>query len=432
MFSRFFSKAAPVDPRIEKVKQAWRTHPEGRGLVATLAAGCRAADKVLGLQMHDQQIAAALALADGKIAEMQTGEGKTLAAVPAVAWLARERNGVHVMTVNDYLARRDAAWMGPVYAELGLTVGFINSGMTSGERREAYACDVTYTTANECGFDLLRDQLCLSATDQVHRPFQAVVIDEADSILIDEARIPLVIAGGLSSSEPDLALQADRLVKRWQRGAHFQDDEFGRNISLTDGGIRLVERAFGIENLFASENLPVLSAVQDAVHAHALLRRDVDYIVKHDAIESVDEFKGRIAQDRRWPAGLHNAIEAKEGVRLKTQGSVLGSITLQNLVGLFPHVAGMTGTAASQRRELFELYELEVEVIPSSQARNSYGCGGPRVSSETSERVGVARRDPHRARQRAPAAGGHRQRRGVGTLERAARGCFSHRTERAQ
>ena len=378
MFRRLFSKGRAVlrnqpDSRIAQIHHAWRelsAQPilaNQDDLIQTIAATGVAAERILKLKLHDVQLAGALALSDGKIAEMQTGEGKTLAAVPAVAWLGRTRKGVHVMTVNDYLARRDAGWMGPVYEALGLTVGFINSGMTSGERRAAYACDVTYVTANECGFDLLRDQLCLHAQDQVHRAFHAAVIDEADSILIDEARIPLVIAGGTHPSENDLAIEADRLVSHWQSGWQFHLDEFGRNISLTDTGIRLAERAFACSNLFAEENLDVLSAVQDAIHSHALLRRDVDYIVKHDAIESVDEFKGRIAQDRRWPAGLHTAIEAKEGVRLKTQGTVLGSITLQNLVGLYPRVAGMTGTAESQRREFHELYNLDVAVIPTHQ-----------------------------------------------------------------
>ena len=377
MFRRLFSKRRAASPeqddRIAEIHRAWRqlsAQPNLKAtdsLIETIAATAVAAQRILNLKMHDVQLAGALALADGRIAEMQTGEGKTLAAVPAVAWLARERKGVHVMTVNDYLARRDARWMGPVYDALGLTVGFINSTMTPDQRRAAYACDVTYATANECGFDLLRDQLCLHERDQVHRAFHAAVIDEADSILIDEARIPLVIAGGTQSSEHDLAIEADRLVNRWQRGLQFHLDEFGRNISLTDTGIRLVEREFACGNLFNEENMPILSAVQDAIHSHALLRRDVDYIVKNDAVESVDEFKGRIAQDRRWPAGLHNAIEAKEGVRLKTQGSVLGSITLQNLVGLYPHVAGMTGTAASQRRELHDLYNLDVVVIPTNQ-----------------------------------------------------------------
>ena len=372
MFRRLFSSGrvpSHQDERIAKIHKTCERSSPGTGieddLIRTIANAVMAAERILKLRMHDVQLAGALALADGKIAEMQTGEGKTIAAVPAVAWLARERKGVQVMTVNDYLARRDARWMGPVYEALGLSVGFINSGMCADERRAAYACDVTYATANECGFDLLRDQLCLHAREQVHRPFHATVIDEADSILIDEARIPLVIAGGSHFSEHDLAIHADRLIRHWQRGLHFHLDEFGRNISLTDTGIRLAEHEFRCGNLFDEENIEILSAVQDAIHAHALLRRDVDYIVKHDSIESVDEFKGRIAQDRRWPAGLHNAIEAKESVRLKTQGTVLGSITLQNLVGLYPHVAGMTGTAASQRREFAELYKLDVVVIPT-------------------------------------------------------------------
>ena len=365
MFRRLFSKAIKTnDARIPQIHRAWNAATSRPGnLIETVAAVAGTAERILHLRMHDAQLAGALALADGKIAEMQTGEGKTLAAVPAVAWLAREHKGVHVMTVNDYLARRDAQWMGPIYEATGLSVGFINSGMSAEERRAAYACDVTYATANECGFDLLRDQLCLHPYEQVHRPFHAAIIDEADSILIDEARIPLVIAGGANSSEHDLATQADRLVRHWQRGLHFHLDDFARNISLTDVGIRLTEQAFEVGNLFTEDSLAILSAVQDAIHAHALLRRDVDYIVKHDSIESVDEFKGRVAQDRRWPAGLHNAIEAKEGVRMKTQGTVLGSITLQNLVGLYTHVAGMTGTAASQRREFQELYKLDVQTI---------------------------------------------------------------------
>ena len=368
MFRRLFSwgRGLPkLDPRLAQIHQAWNSQakPDPDNLIQTIAATASAAERLLGLRMHDAQLAGALALADGRIAEMQTGEGKTLAAVPAVAWLALQCKGVHVVTVNDYLARRDALWMGPVYEALGLTVGYINSRMSPDERRAAYSCHVTYTTANECGFDLLRDQLCLHPHEQVHRPLYSTVIDEADSILIDEARIPLVIAGGATSAEHDLALAADRLVRHWHRGLHFHLDEFGRNISLTDTGIRLTEHAFKAGNLFADEYLHILSAVQDAIHAHALLRRDVDYIVKQDAIESVDEFKGRIAQDRRWPAGLHNAIEAKEGVRLKTQGTVLGSITLQNLVGLYERVAGMTGTAASQSREFHELYNLDVQVI---------------------------------------------------------------------
>jgi preprotein translocase subunit SecA len=256
--------------------------------------------------------------------------------------------------------------MGGIYAFLGLTVGCVQQGMSVAERQRAYACDITYATANEIGFDYLRDQLAFSLDAQVHRPFAAAVIDEADSILIDEARIPLVIAGG-APQEDALAHRVDRLTRPFRRGFHFTVDEHGRNIALTDAGIRAVEHGFARGNLFAEENLPLLTAVQDSLHAHALLRRDVDYLVKNGAIESVDEFKGRIAQDRRWPAGLHTAIEAKEGLAQKAQGRVLGSITLQNLIALYPAVCGMTGTAATQAEEFHKIYGMDVEVIPTNR-----------------------------------------------------------------
>jgi preprotein translocase subunit SecA len=335
-------------------------------LVEVVAVTAVVAARVLGLEMFDVQLRGALALANGRIAEMQTGEGKTLAAVPAVIWYARQGRGVHVMTVNDYLARRDSQWMGGIYEFLGFSVGCIQQGMSGEERRQAYACDITYATANEIGFDLLRDGLALYPADQVHRPFAIAVIDEVDSILIDEARIPLVIAGGTVVEEP-LAVRMDRLTQFFRRGQHYTLDEYGRNIALTDAGIHAIESRFGSGNLFNEENLALLTAAQDSVHAHALLRRDVDYLVKDGAIESVDEFKGRIAQDRRWPAGLHTAIEAKEGVALKTQGRILGLITLQNLIALYPEACGMTGTAATQAEEFRVVYGLDVEVIPPNR-----------------------------------------------------------------
>ena len=337
-----------------------------KDLLELMAVTAVVASRVLGEEMFDVQLRGALALARGSIAEMQTGEGKTLAAVPAVAWYARERQGVHVMTVNDYLARRDAAWMGEIYRFLGLSVAHVQQGMSSEERRAAYACDITYATANEIGFDFLRDRLALHASDQVHRPFAAAVIDEADSILIDEARIPLVIAGG-NRDDSAAAFAADQVVRAFRPGAHFMIDGGGRNVALTDWGIRSVEDAFGCGNLYDSHNLRLLTAVQDALHAHALLHRDVDYVVKNGAIEAVDEFKGRIAQDRRWPAGLHTAIESKEGVVAKAQGMILGSITLQHLIALYPRVCGMTGTAATQAGELKDIYGLKVETIPTNR-----------------------------------------------------------------
>ena len=339
-----------------------RTHD----LLEIVAVTAVVAARVLGLVMFDVQLQGALALASGKIAEMQTGEGKTLAAVPAIVAYAKEERGVHVMTVNDYLAQRDSQWMGPIYEFLGLSVGCIQQGMSIEERQHAYASDITYATANEVGFDYLRDCLVLDPREIVHRPFSVAVIDEADSLLIDEARIPLVIAGG-ESEQAGLLHRVDRLVRHFRRNFDYTLDEFGRNLALADSGIQAVENAFQCGNLFAEENLPLLNAVQNALHAHALLRRDVDYLVKDEAIESIDEFKGRIVRERRWPADLQTALEVKEGVAPKAQGRILGSITMQNLVALYPMVCGMTGTAATQAAEFRSIYGLDVEVIPTNR-----------------------------------------------------------------
>jgi preprotein translocase subunit SecA len=335
-------------------------------LLEYIAIAAVVASRVLGQDLFDVQVQGALALARGSIAEMQTGEGKTLAAVPAIAWYARGSAGVHVMTANDYLARRDARWMGDIYRFLGFSVTAIQQSMTRAERRAAYAADITYATPNEIGFDLLRDRLALRLDDQVHRPFAAAVIDEADSILIDEARVPLVIAGGAEDTDA-LAHAADALVRRFQPALHYTVDPGNHNAALTDFGIRAVEDGFACGNLFDPRNLVLHSVVQDSVHAHALLHRDVDYIVKNGAIEMVDEFKGRIALNRRWPAGLHTAVEVKEGVAPKRQGMILGSTTIQHLIGLYPRVCGMTGTAATQSLEFLKVYNLQVEVIPTNR-----------------------------------------------------------------
>jgi preprotein translocase subunit SecA len=334
--------------------------PEWFALAAT------AASRVLGQEMYDVQLRGALALARGSIAEMQTGEGKTLAATPAISWFARGHQGVHVMTVNDYLARRDAAWIGPIYRLLGLSVAYVQQGMTPAERRAAWAADITYATQNEVGFDFLRDRLAMQTSEQVHREFNVAVVDEVDSILIDEARIPLVIAGGDASSH-GFAWAADQIVRNLIRGVHFTVDPGGHNAALTDAGIHAVERALGCTNLFDDSTLLFHGAVEESLHAHALLRRDVDYIVRSDAIEMVDEFKGRVALDRRWPAGLQTAIEAKEGVTARSQGTILGQITLQHLIALYPTVCGMTGTAATQSLEFQRVYGLRVEVIPTNR-----------------------------------------------------------------
>ncbi len=335
-------------------------------IIETFALAAVIAARVLGMQMFDVQILGALALTRGHIVEMQTGEGKTLAAVPAAIWYARHGRGTHVLTANDYLARRDAAWMGEIYRWFGLSVGHIAQDMPVPQRLAAYLCDVTYATANEVGFDYLRDGLARSAAELVQRPFAFAIIDEADSILIDEARIPLVIAGGVAE-DALLAQRADAVVAGLAPHIYFTLDEYARNAQLTDAGIESVERSLGCGNLFDAHNLGVLTAVEDALHAHALLRRDVDYVVKQGAIELVDEFKGRIAQNRRWPAGLQTAVEAKERLRLKAQGHILGSITVQSLAGMYERIGGMTGTAATQADEFRKVYNLPVTVIPTNR-----------------------------------------------------------------
>ncbi len=424
-----------------QVDQAARTAvllPEVIALAAVIAA------RVLGVQMFDEQIAGALGLVDGKIIEMQTGEGKTLAAVPAIAWLARDQTGVHVLTANDYLARRDADWMRAIYERMGLSVAAIDQSMDSGARRAAYAANITYATANEVGFDYLRDGLAMDPADRVHRPFSAAVVDEADSILIDEARIPLVIAGG-SDERRDVAVDANRVAGELVAGRHFTIDGEGRNVALTAAGVSHVERGLGCDNLFAPAGLEAHTAVQDALHAHVLLRRDVDYVVADDAVLPVDEFKGRIVADRRWPAGLQTALEHKEAVRRKPQGRVLGSITVEHLLALYPRLCGMTGTAATQAEEFRECLRsrrggdphtspggagrssrrgLRVQSAQGERpfATRSVGCTvtGVRCSSarracEESERLSRALADvPHQvlnARHAAVEAGDHRERR---------------------
>ncbi len=334
----------------------------------SFAKAAVAAERVLGLRPYDEQILGAMAIAGpegkgGAIAEMQTGEGKTLAAVLAVAEIAHH-GPVHVLTANDYLAKRDAEWMRGVYQFLGLSVGHITHDLAPEDRRRAYQCDITYATPNEVGFDFLRDQLVLTADDLVLPALGTALIDEADSILIDEARIPLVIAGGNIDAEP-LARKAAVLAEALFPGRDFRTDEYGRNVRLTDHGAHRVEHALHCGNLYAAENLDTLAAIEAALHARVLLRRDIDYIVRGGVIELVDEFKGRIAENRRWPAGLQTAIEAKEGLSLRSQGRILGSITLQALVRLYPRCCGMTGTAATAANEFREFYALEVVVIPT-------------------------------------------------------------------
>jgi preprotein translocase subunit SecA len=332
--------------------------------VALFAVAREAARRTIGLRPFDEQIVAGLALDRGRIVEMQTGEGKTLAAVMPAALNALPGDGVHVLTFNDYLARRDAQWMGPVYRMLGLSAGFIQEGMTAEERRHAYASDITYVTAKEAGFDHLRDLLATDAADLVHRGFHFALVDEADSLLIDEARVPLVIAGHVGremSAAPRLAA----VVAALSAGLHFDTDEYGRDVELTDAGIEHVERALECGGLHDERNIVLLTQLNCALHARVLLRRDVDYIVRDGRIQIVDEFTGRTVNDRHWPDGLQAALEAKEGLEQRPDGRILGSMTLQRFLRGYHRLCGMTGTAADAANELRAFYGVEVLVVPT-------------------------------------------------------------------
>jgi preprotein translocase subunit SecA len=357
------------DGDILRQSSALRARARGGEHLAVLrpslyAIAREAARRVLGERPFDEQVIAALALDAGHVVEMQTGEGKTLAAVMPAALNALADRGVHVLTFNDYLARRDAGWMGPVYRFLGLSVGHVQEGMPPDRRRAAYDADVTYVTAKEAGFDHLRDLLAMTPAAVVHRPFHFAVVDEADSLMIDEARVPLVIAGSVDRGD-SMAPRLAALVHSLSPGVHFDTDEYGRDVELTEAGVEHVERVLGCGRLHAPENLALLTELNCALHARVLLRRDVDYIVRGDRIEIVDEFTGRVVADRHWPDGLQAALEAKEGLARRPDGRILGTMTLQQFLRGYPRLCGMTGTARDAADELHETYNLDVAVIPT-------------------------------------------------------------------
>ncbi|SIR80488.1 protein translocase subunit secA [Micromonospora avicenniae] len=336
---------------------------QATGYEEICAIGREAAHRGLDQRPYDVQLLGAMALLSGKVAEMATGEGKTLTAAVAAYGHVRMGNGpVHVLTVNDYLARRDAQWMEPVYTLLGLTVGWVNEASTPQERREAYACDVTYVAVSEAGFDYLRDQLVTDIDDRVQPPLSTAIVDEADSILIDEARVPMVLAGAVPG-EQDPVHAAAALVRGLRKGRHYTVAEDGRSVAFTSAGLAAVEAKLGID-LYDEEHVEQLSAVNVALHAHALLHRDVDYIVRDGSVELIDEMRGRVAQRRRWPDGLQAAVEAKEGLDATAEGEVLGTIAVQAYIALYPKVCGMTATAVLVGDQLREFFGLEVAVIP--------------------------------------------------------------------
>jgi preprotein translocase subunit SecA len=337
--------------------------PDPRDVVEAFALVYEAGRRTIGLVPHDVQMVAGLAMLERKVAELPTGEGKTLAAVFPAFLQALSGRGVHILTFNDYLARRDAAWMGPIFRLLGLSVGAVQEGMSGAEKRNAYACDITYATAKEAGFDFLRDQLARDRRDVVHRPFHAALVDEADSILIDEARIPLVISGAAGVLNTDAGRLAP-LVRRLMSDRDYEIDEAKRNVFPTDLGLASLEQSLGCGNLYSAQNEMLLAAIHCALHAEVLLQRDVDYIVREGRVEIVDEFTGRIMDKRHWPDGLQAAVEAKENIFRRSEGRILGSITLQHYFQLYPKLSGMTATARPSASEFKEFYGFKVVVIP--------------------------------------------------------------------
>jgi preprotein translocase subunit SecA len=324
--------------------------------------------RTLAITPFEVQLIGAVALHKGKLAEMQTGEGKTLTAVFPAVLNALGGKGVHMLTFNDYLARRDASWMGPVYSYLGLTVGAVQEEMSGTDRKKAYEADVTYLTAKESGFDFLRDGLCYEPGQIVQRPFHYAIIDEADSILIDESRHPLIIAGAEESdsgkeSEKTLS-RATLLASELNQGEDFEFDTYARNIYLTESGIRKVESILGCGNLYDDRNFELLSSTNYALHAEYLLLRDKDYIIRNGKVEMVDEFTGRVADKRRWPDGLQRAVEAKENCLRQSKGTILNSIPLQHFLQLYPRLCGMTATAQAAEEEFRAFYNLHIVAVP--------------------------------------------------------------------
>ena len=329
-----------------------------------------AGKRVLGMRHFDVQMIGGIVLHRGEIAEMRTGEGKTLVATLAVYLNAIEGKGVHVVTVNDYLARRDAEWMGQIYRFLGLSVGVIVPNMPEHERRAAYDADITYATNNELGFDYLRDNMKRERGEMVQRPFNFAIVDEVDSILIDEARTPLIISGP-TDDKSDLYISVNAIVQQLT-AEDYEADEKTKNITLTEDGVEKAERLLeeaGLlvgSNLYDIENTQVVHHLDQALKANVMFKRDIDYIVKDGKVVIIDEFTGRMMDGRRWSNGLHQAVEAKEGQKIEPENQTLASITFQNYFRMYPKLAGMTGTAATEAAEFYDIYKMNVVTIPTN------------------------------------------------------------------
>jgi preprotein translocase subunit SecA len=356
--SELKGKTAEFRKRIEAGETLDAILPEAFSVVREVSK------RVLGMRHFDVQIMGGVVLHEGKIAEMKTGEGKTLVATLPVYLNALEGKGVHVITVNDYLAQRDAEWMGPLYKFLGLSVGVIVHGLTDEERQAAYGTDVTYGTNNEFGFDYLRDNMKYDISQYVQRELNYSIVDEVDSILIDEARTPLIISGP-SEESTDKYYKINRIVPRLKKEADFTVDEKTKNAVLTEDGNIKAEELLGAGNLYDPENMDLVHHVLQALRAHHMFKRDVDYVIKDGEILIVDEFTGRLMPGRRWSDGLHQAIEAKEDVKIASENQTLATITFQNYFRMYNKLAGMTGTADTEAEEFAKTYNLDVVIIPT-------------------------------------------------------------------
>ncbi len=372
------AKTAEYKERVANGESLDSILPEAFALVR------EAGKRVLKMRHFDVQLIGGMVLHQGKISEMKTGEGKTLVATLPCYLNALTGRGVHVVTVNDYLAKRDSEWMGQIYRFLGMTVGVIVHGLEDDERREAYAADITYGTNNEFGFDYLRDNMKFSLDDYVQREFHYAIVDEVDSILIDEARTPLIISGPTEEST-DKYYIIDRIIPYLKKGEVIEEeantlsgkrkrytgdytiDEKAKSSTLTEEGIQKVEKMLKIDNLYDPANIETLHHVQQALRAHAMFKLDVDYVVKDGEVLIVDEFTGRLMPGRRWSDGLHQAIEAKEGVEIENENQTLATITFQNYFRMYEKLAGMTGTADTEAAEFHKIYKLDVVVIPTNR-----------------------------------------------------------------
>ncbi|MFH0071021.1 preprotein translocase subunit SecA, partial [Peribacillus sp. NPDC056705] len=325
-----------------------------------------ASRRALGKRHYDVQLLGGMALNEGRIAEMKTGEGKTLVGTLPVYLNALLGKGVHVVTVNDYLAQRDSQEMAQIYNFLGMTVGVNLSGMEHPDKQQAYACDITYGTNNEFGFDYLRDNMVLYKEQMVQRPLYFCIIDEVDSILVDEARTPLIISGQAQKST-DLYYAADRFVKRLTAEEDYTVDIKVKSVALTEKGVATAERSFGIENLYDQNHVTLNHHIVQALKANVIMRLDVDYVVTDDEVVIVDEFTGRLMAGRRYSDGLHQAIEAKEGIEVQNESMTLATITFQNYFRMYRKLAGMTGTAKTEEEEFKKIYGLEVLQVPTNK-----------------------------------------------------------------